>query len=70
MSGYSWRAIQGLKEAGLHHGLLPLLDHILDDGEDSKGANDFVKLALANTDERIQSGKCFSWLFIRHIALA
>jgi poly(A) polymerase len=64
MSGYSWRAIQGLKEAGLHHGLLPLLDHILDDGEDSKGANDFVKLALANTDERIQSGKSVSAGFL------
>lgn len=64
MSGYSWRAIQGLKEAGLHRGLLPLLDHILDEGEDSKGANDFVKLALANTDERIQSGKSVSAGFL------
>ena len=57
MSGYSWAAIQGLRDAGLHHGLLPLLDHILDSGEDSKEANQFVKLALANTDQRIQSGK-------------
>jgi len=64
MSGYSWAAIQGLKEAGLHHGLLPLLDHILDDGEDSKGANHFVKLALANTDQRIQSGKSVSAGFL------
>ena len=64
MSGYSWRAIQGLKEAGLHHGLLPLLDHILDTGEDSKGANNFVKLALANTDDRIQSGKSVSAGFL------
>ena len=64
MSGYSWAAIQGLKDAGLHHGLLPLLDHILDKGEDSKGANDFVKLALANTDERIQSGKSVSAGFL------
>jgi len=29
-------------------------------GEGSKGANDFVKLALANTDQRIQSGKSVS----------
>jgi poly(A) polymerase len=64
MSGYSWAAIQGLKDAGLHHGLLPLLDHILDSGEDSKGANDFVKLALANTDQRIQSGKSVSAGFL------
>ena len=64
MSGYSWAAIQGLRDAGLHHGLLPLLDHILDNGEDSKGANNFVKLALANTDQRIQSGKSVSAGFL------
>jgi len=64
MSGYSWAAILGLRDAGLHHGLLPLLDHILDSGVDSKGANDFVKLALANTDERIQSGKSVSAGFL------
>jgi len=64
MSGYSWVAIQGLKDAGLHHGLLPLLDHILDDSEASKGANSFVKLALENTDQRIQSGKSVSAGFL------
>jgi poly(A) polymerase len=57
-------AIQGLRDAGLHHGLLPLLDHILDSGEDSKEANQFVKLALANTDQRIQSGKSVSAGFL------
>ena len=36
----------------------------MDEGEDSKGANDFVKLALANTDERIQSGKSVSAGFL------
>ena len=57
-------AIQGLRDAGLHHGLLPLLDHILDTKADSKGAQDFVRLALANTDERIQSGKSVSAGFL------
>ena len=64
MSGYSWAAIQGLREAGLHHGLLPLLDHILDENENAIGANGFVKLALANTDQRIQSGKSVSAGFL------
>jgi poly(A) polymerase len=64
MSGYSWAAIQGLREAGLHHGLLPLLDHILDENENAVGANGFVKLALANTDQRIQSGKSVSAGFL------
>ena len=64
MSGYSWASIQGLKDAGLHHGLLPLLDHILDQSADSKEANDFVRIALANTDQRIQSGKSVSAGFL------
>jgi len=64
MSGYSWAAIQGLREAGLHHGLLPLLDHILDENKNAIGANGFVKLALANTDQRIQSGKSVSAGFL------
>ena len=64
MSGYSWSAIQGLRDAGLHHGILPLLDHILDSDEDSKDANQFVKLALANTDQRIQAGKSVSAGFL------
>ncbi|QWE16381.1 polynucleotide adenylyltransferase PcnB [Polynucleobacter sp. AP-Nino-20-G2] len=64
MSGYSWAAIQGLRDAGLHNGLLPLLDHILDGKEDSKGANEFVRIALANTDQRIQSGKSVSAGFL------
>ena len=64
MSGYSWNAIQGLRDAGLHHGLLPLLDHILEDKEESKEATEFVKLALANTDQRIQSGKSVSAGFL------
>ena len=49
----------------------PLLDHILDSSETSKGANDFVKLALANTDQRIQSGKSVvGRILICHLTLA
>jgi len=64
MSGYSWAAIQGLRDAGLHHGLLPLLDHILDEKATSKEANEFVHLALDSTDQRIQSGKSVSAGFL------
>ncbi|BDX22178.1 poly(A) polymerase I [Polynucleobacter sp. TUM22923] len=64
MSGYSWAAIQGLRNAGLHHGLLPLLDAILDNKVSSKEAKDFVRIALENTDHRIQSGKSVSAGFL------
>ena len=64
MSGYSWQAIQGLREAGLHHGVLPLLDAALDPTEGVPGSEAFIRLALNNTDERIQNGKGVSAGFL------
>lgn len=64
MSGYSWQAIQGLREAGLHHGVLPLLDAALDPTEGIPGSEVFIRLALNNTDERIQNGKGVSAGFL------
>jgi poly(A) polymerase len=52
-SGHSVACISQLRAEGLHHGLLPLLDVIL---EQPKGER-FVMLALARTDERARSGK-------------
>lgn len=64
MSGYSWKAIQGLREAGLHHGVLPLLDRALDPPAGIAGGDAFIRLALGNTDERIQNGKGVSAGFL------
>jgi poly(A) polymerase len=64
MSGYSWQAIQGLREAGLHHGVLPLLDTALDPKAGVPGSEAFIRLALGNTDERIQNGKGVSAGFL------
>lgn len=53
LSGYAVKCLKQLREEGLHHGVLPLLDVIL---EQPMGER-FVWLALANTDERVQDGK-------------
>jgi len=53
MSGHAWASLQELRKAGLHQGLLPLLDVAL---EQPMGQR-FVQLALDNTDRRVQSGK-------------
>ena len=53
MSGHALACLQQLRKEGLHHGLLPLLDVVL---EQPLGER-FVKLALANTDERVRDGK-------------
>ncbi|PKO94580.1 MAG: polynucleotide adenylyltransferase PcnB [Betaproteobacteria bacterium HGW-Betaproteobacteria-10] len=54
--GHSVKCITQLRDEGLHHGLLPLLDVILEQPMGEK----FVMLALANTDERVRQGKGIS----------
>lgn len=53
MSGHAMACLQQLRKAGLHHGLMPLLDVVLEQPLGEK----FVTLALANTDERVRQGK-------------
>lgn len=53
MSGQALACLQQLRKEGLHHGLLPLLDVVLEQPLGEK----FVRLALASTDTRIQQGK-------------
>ncbi len=55
-SGHSVNCITRLRDEGLHHGLLPLLDVILEQPMGEK----FVMLALANTDDRVRAGKGIS----------
>jgi len=53
MSGHALACLQQLRQEGLHRGLLPLLDVVMEQPLGEK----FVRLALANTDERIRQGK-------------
>ncbi|QID18453.1 polynucleotide adenylyltransferase PcnB [Nitrogeniibacter mangrovi] len=53
LSGHAVKCLTQLREEGLHHGLLPLLDVIL---EQPMGER-FVWLSLENTDERVSEGK-------------
>ncbi len=60
LSGHSVECILELRKAGLHHGLLPMLDVIL---EQPMGER-FVMAALKNTDERIAEEKPVSPAFL------
>jgi poly(A) polymerase len=53
LSGHAVESIGALREQHLHHGLLPLLDVVLEQPLGEK----FVMLALKNTDDRIKIGK-------------
>ncbi|MCL2829184.1 MAG: polynucleotide adenylyltransferase PcnB [Betaproteobacteria bacterium] len=52
-SGHALKCLHELRDAGLHTGLLPVLDAILDD----PGGARFITLALENTDRRVREGK-------------
>ena len=58
--GYSLRCLQQLRTMGLHHGLLPLLDVVLEQPAGER----FVTQALTNTDLRIQQEKSISPSFL------
>ncbi|HEU0219310.1 MAG TPA: polynucleotide adenylyltransferase PcnB [Gallionella sp.] len=60
LSGHSVECIQQLRKMNLHHGLLPLLDVILEQPMGEK----FVMLALRNTDERLSQDKTVSPAFL------
>ena len=53
LSGYALACLQRLRQEGLHHGLLPLLDVVLEQPHGEK----FITLALTNTDNRVRAGK-------------
>ncbi|NOT64840.1 MAG: polynucleotide adenylyltransferase PcnB [Methylotenera sp.] len=53
LSGHAIESVAALREQHLHHGLLPMLDVVL---EQPMGER-FVMMALQNTDDRILSGK-------------
>ncbi len=55
-SGFAVVSLKRLRDEGLHHGLLPLLDVILEQPQGEK----FVWLALENTDARVRAGKAIS----------
>jgi poly(A) polymerase len=60
LSGHASACLRQLREVGLHKGLLPLLDVILDQPLGER----FVTLALAQTDERVKSERPVSPAFL------
>src|SRR5438046_1624608 len=60
LSGHSVETLKSLRAHGLSHGLLPLLDMILEQPLGQK----FIDVALANTDARVRDGKGVSPAFL------
>ena len=60
LSGHSTETLRSLREHGLSHGLLPLLDVIMEQPLGQK----FIDVALAGTDLRVREGKSVSPAFL------
>jgi poly(A) polymerase len=55
-SGHALACVRRLRAEGLHHGVLPLLDVIVEQPHGER----FIEVALANTDSRVRAGKSVS----------
>lgn len=60
LSGHAERGVRQLRAEGLHHGILPMLDAILDDPVRQR----FLHAALHDTDERVRQGQSASAAFM------
>ncbi len=60
LSGHAVECLRQLRAEGLHHGMLPLIDTVLDEPEGAR----FVNLALTSTDQRVADDKPVSPAFL------
>ncbi|MFM2119540.1 MAG: polynucleotide adenylyltransferase PcnB, partial [Pseudomonadota bacterium] len=56
-TGHALASLEELEKQGLHRGIFPLLDAVLDDAHRHDGQEQFIQLALADTDRRVTEGK-------------
>jgi len=56
-TGHALASIVELKKLGLHRGVFPVLDVALDEVQRHDGREKFVRMALADTDERVAADK-------------
>ncbi|MEO7152149.1 MAG: polynucleotide adenylyltransferase PcnB, partial [Burkholderiaceae bacterium] len=56
-TGHALASIEELRKQGLHRGVFPVLDVVLDEAHRHDGREKFVQLALADTDRRVNEGK-------------
>jgi len=60
LSGHAVESLRSLRAYGLHHGVLPVLDVVLE----QPGGQRFIEAALANTDARVREDRGVSPAFL------
>ncbi|MEO8807427.1 MAG: polynucleotide adenylyltransferase PcnB, partial [Burkholderiaceae bacterium] len=56
-TGHALASLEELKKQGLHRGVFPVIDVVLDEAHRHDGREKFVQLALADTDRRVGENK-------------
>jgi poly(A) polymerase len=63
-TGHALASLEELRKQGLHRGVFPILDVVLDDAHRHDGRERFIQLALADTDRRVTEGKAVAPSFM------
>jgi poly(A) polymerase len=56
-TGHALASLEELRRQGLHRGVFPILDAVLDDAHRHDGREKFIHLALEDTDRRVNDGR-------------
>ena len=63
-TGHALASLEELRKQGLHRGVFPILDVVLDDAHRHDGQEKFIQLALADTDRRVGENKAVAPSFM------
>jgi poly(A) polymerase len=63
-TGHALASVEELRRHGLHRGVFPILDVVLDEANRHDGRERFVQLALGDTDRRVEEGRSVAPSFL------
>jgi len=63
-TGHALSSLEELRKQGLHRGVFPLIDVVLDEAHRHDGREQFVRLAMADTDRRVEEGRSVAPSFL------
>ncbi len=63
-TGHALASLEQLRKHGLHRGVFPIIDVVLDEANRHDGREKFVQLAMADTDRRVDEGRSVAPSFL------
>ena len=63
-TGHALASLEELRKQGLHRGVFPIIDVVLDEAHRHDGREKFVQLAMSDTDRRVDEGRSVAPSFL------